>query len=447
MESACGGGSCGSDPFDRDDFEPIAPLLECATCRGEGAGLPGIEAIYCISLKEQPNRAKAAAELFHALGLCRHVTMYRPHRGRHMPRAIWTSHRAVACHAQQQGFRRVAIFEDDVMIKIGGERLRRRVADALRCLPSQAWGLYLGHTPMQAYPVSAHLMRTRSGSAHAYIANAALLGWIARTMPMDVSVPVAPWGTSIDAAMANLPHMFAMFPMVATQRFLGDHRVDPKFAAPGQRRKLTDPLRYRQWFTFHGMPLAEAKAVLLSPLHRLTLEHFRSRSGAALSRDATLIRASRLFDGAWYLDCYPDVAAAGREPLEHFLRDGAPEGRIPHPLFETIYYCRMYPQVARTRENPLAHFLRHGAGEGLNPNPLFDTAWYLDHNGDVASSGLHPLVHYVEIGAHERRPPHPGFDPRKYLARYPDVEAAGREALSHYLRHGAAEGRMIDPVG
>ena len=113
--------------------------------------------------------------------------------------------------------------------------------------------------------------------------------------------------------------------MVATQQFLGDHRVDPKFAAPGQRRKLTDPLRYRQWFTFHGMPLAEAKAVLLSPLHRLTLEHFRSRSGAALSRDATLIRASRLFDGAWYLDCYPDVAAAGREPLEHFLRDGRPK--------------------------------------------------------------------------------------------------------------------------
>ena len=117
MESGCGGGSCGSDPFDRDDFEPIAPLLECATCRGEGAGLPGVEAIYCISLKEQPNRAKAAAGLFHALGLCRHVTMYRPHRGRHMPRAIWTSHRAGACHARQQGFRRVAFFEDDVMIR------------------------------------------------------------------------------------------------------------------------------------------------------------------------------------------------------------------------------------------------------------------------------------------------------------------------------------------
>ena len=338
--------------------------------------------------------------------------MYRPHRGRDMPRAVWTSHRAVACHAQQQGFRRVAIFEDDVMIKIGGERLRRRVADALRCLPSQAWGLYLGHTPMQAYPVSADLMRTRSGSAHAYIADAALLGWIARTMPMDASVPVPP-GTSIDAAMANLPRICLLCSRWSRHSdswvTIGSIRI---FAAPGQRRKLTDPLRYRQWFTFHGMPLAEAKAAPAVASASADLGAFQKPKRAALSRDATLIRASRLFDGAWYLYCYPDVAAAGREPLEHFLRDGAREGRIPHPLFETIYYCRMFRRSPEPAKIPWPISSGTAQGRSANPNPLFDTAWYLDHNGDVASSGLHPLVHYVEIGAREGRPYLiPGFHP------------------------------------
>ena len=38
------------------------------------------------------------------------------------------------------------------------------------------------------------------------------------------------------------------------------------------------------------------------------------------------------FDAAWYLVAYPDVAAAGIEPLEHYVRYGQGEGRLPRLL-------------------------------------------------------------------------------------------------------------------
>lgn len=58
------------------------------------------------------------------------------------------------------------------------------------------------------------------------------------------------------------------------------------------------------------------------------------------AEDIALIRASGLFDEAWYLQRYPDVAAAGMDPVEHYCRHGAAEGRNPSGLFDTVYYAR-----------------------------------------------------------------------------------------------------------
>ena len=74
-------------------------------------------------------------------------------------------------------------------------------------------------------------------------------------------------------------------------------------------------------------PRPEAGGVLLSPLHRLTLEFLRRRSGREMSEQARELRASGAFDADYYLSTYPDVAASGRVPLEHYLRDGRGEGR------------------------------------------------------------------------------------------------------------------------
>jgi len=57
-----------------------------------------------------------------------------------------------------------------------------------------------------------------------------------------------------------------------------------------------------------------------------------------------MIRASGLFDEAWYRATYPDVGQCGFDAVEHYLTIGAPRGYDPHPLFNTAYYAR---QMAR----------------------------------------------------------------------------------------------------
>jgi len=42
-------------------------------------------------------------------------------------------------------------------------------------------------------------------------------------------------------------------------------------------------------------------------------------------------REAAAFDPGWYLAAYPDVALSGLDPLEHYLRYGAPLGRAPGP--------------------------------------------------------------------------------------------------------------------
>lgn len=76
-----------------------------------------------------------------------------------------------------------------------------------------------------------------------------------------------------------------------------------------------------------------------------------------------------LFDPDWYLRTYPDVAAAGIDPLRHYLQFGAAEGRDPSPFFCTRWYLETYPDVAEAGINPLQHYLSHGIAEGRLPAP------------------------------------------------------------------------------
>ena len=72
---------------------------------------------------------------------------------------------------------------------------------------------------------------------------------------------------------------------------------------------------------------------------------------------ARLIGQSDLFDRAWYLKTYPDVARAGGDPVQHWIMNGAHEGYDPGPRFRTDWYIETYPDVAMTGENPLVHHL------------------------------------------------------------------------------------------
>ena len=117
------------------------------------------------------------------------------------------------------------------------------------------------------------------------------------------------------------------------------------------------------------------------------------------------------------------------------------EGRDPHPLFSSSFYLEGNPDVAAAGVNPLAHYLATGGFEGRDPHPYFDSSFYLEGNPDVAAAGMNPLLHYVSSGASEGRAPHPAFDGALYLASNPDVAAAGMNPLVHYVTAGRAEGR------
>jgi len=157
-----------------------------------------------------------------------------------------------------------------------------------------------------------------------------------------------------------------------------------------------------------------------------------------------------LFDANFYRATYRDVREAGVDPIVHFLRAGAREGRMPNPLFDPAYYLRTYPDVARAGINPLVHYMEYGVRELRKPHPLFDTGYYLTERPDVARLGVNPLGHYLANGAGEGRAPYPLFDVGYYLRENPDVAAGGANPLHHFYDRGAAHGRrpnrLFDPL-
>jgi hypothetical protein len=462
-------------------FEPVPYDKACAYCSGHRPVTPlppPLDAVYCISLQDQPHRTRSAIEHFHQIGLCRHVTLYRPVREANPDRAIWGSHRAAARDAVAKACRSALILEDDVVFRQDWSAIAPKIARGMSAAPATWWSLYLGHFPLQAYFVRTNVMRTRSALTHAYIANAPLLAWFENTEPLAAEAPVwGPLGSMIDSALSLLPEMYALFPMVVLQRYLGDYRVDARVDETGRRRAWNDVDRWRYYLIFRGVLVAQAAAVALSPFHWLTLEFFRKRRETPLNRAAKQIRAAGFADDGFYCKEYPDVAAGGIDPLRHYLNHGAAEGRRPyllfdpqyyaaqgpdldgknpllhfiqvgakshrdpHPLFDTDFYLSRYADRIPQGMNALAHFLKTGGLSGCDPHPLFDTAWYLARHPDVRQRPQNPLVHYLIEGWRSGFAPHLQFDGELYLTTNPDVKAAGANPLEHYVRHGQFEGR------
>lgn len=105
--------------------------------------------------------------------------------------------------------------------------------------------------------------------------------------------------------------------------------------------------------------------------------------------------------------------------------------RTPLPGFDPIYYLFWYPDVRAAGLDPLHHYLHYGWKEGRDPSAGFSTSGYLAANPDVAAAGYNPLVHFVNSGfaegrgGHSKDPtapaPRPGHivEPMKLLAAPP----------------------------
>jgi SAM-dependent methyltransferase len=74
--------------------------------------------------------------------------------------------------------------------------------------------------------------------------------------------------------------------------------------------------------------------------------------------------ASGIFDERFYLAMYPDVAAAGVDPLEHYLLQGRFEKRRPSALFDPSAYVHANPDVAAQGIEPFLHYVRTGRAAG-----------------------------------------------------------------------------------
>lgn len=112
------------------------------------------------------------------------------------------------------------------------------------------------------------------------------------------------------------------------------------------------------------------------------------------------LRRSGLFWDDYYLGLNPDVGRLGIDPLMHYIRHGAQEGRNPNPVFSTYYYLRHNQDVKEAGINPLLHYWLHGAKEGRNPSEQFNTGRYLENHPELRRSGKNPLVHYLLTAIH-----------------------------------------------
>lgn len=112
--------------------------------------------------------------------------------------------------------------------------------------------------------------------------------------------------------------------------------------------------------------------------------------------DERLVRRSGLFDPAWYLAEFPDVAAAGLDALDHYLRHGGFEGRRASPLFDTAWYLAENPDVPAMGMNPLVHYLRYGWREGRRPFRGIDAARLRRETWNLDAGDPHPLAAEAE---------------------------------------------------
>lgn len=115
------------------------------------------------------------------------------------------------------------------------------------------------------------------------------------------------------------------------------------------------------------MPIGEEAVSPLDDVRTLSLLRLVGER-----QDRKRLRRSDLFDEDRYRSLYPDVADAGVDPITHYLRFGAAEGRRPSDAFDGKLYLQQNPDVRRAGANPLLHYLKHGASE-RRPLPAAET--------------------------------------------------------------------------
>lgn len=101
---------------------------------------------------------------------------------------------------------------------------------------------------------------------------------------------------------------------------------------------------------------------------KFSLQRYRTNITKKQLSDKIYLQETGLFDSFWYLMTYPDVADAGMDAIEHFVRFGVTEKRNPTDFFDLEFYLNRYQDVSKSSMNPFIHYLKFGLGEGRVAN-------------------------------------------------------------------------------
>lgn len=157
-----------------------------------------------------------------------------------------------------------------------------------------------------------------------------------------------------------------------------------------------------------------------------------------------------IFDRQAYLDRYPDVAAAGVDPLEHYLTFGETEGRRPLPDFDPVFYAAHYKDALNDM-GALEHYVLHGKNAGnVTTDEGFDFDWYRQVYLSPSATDADCREHYSvrnqynllrKSGDAELILLRQLFKPEEYQELHPDT--AGIDPWIHFVGAGHREGRNL----
>lgn len=107
----------------------------------------------------------------------------------------------------------------------------------------------------------------------------------------------------------------------------------------------------------------------VAPSWEVAAQDIPENDDLQLQAEIDLIAASGLFDGQYYLDSNPEVAATGANPLQHFCRYGWRDLRKPRPDFDVWWYWVNHLDPSREAINPFVYYALVGRLAGHTTRP------------------------------------------------------------------------------
>lgn len=160
-----------------------------------------------------------------------------------------------------------------------------------------------------------------------------------------------------------------------------DYEIAQNFAS--QRHAF----RFNPNFAFHSDSYAERNNLELT--YEAPIHHY-VRIGESMG-----CSPSDWFDLHWYRKEHLDDMSSNA--LAHYLKHRGTLSVSPLPEFDPVYYLQIYPDIQEAGRDPAEHFFINGSRENRQPVAWFQTDWYRKTYLNEAEN-VNPLIHYKHIG-------------------------------------------------